>query len=175
MNKATYILAFTLGAAAGSLLTWKVINEKYKKITEEEIESVKEHYKKKNELVSIEFEEDADSSDDTKVEYEEYLNDLNYTVDTNEDDTVAPYVISPEEFGEKTGFETTSWTYYADGILTDESDEIVGDPESFIGDGLEHFGDFDDDSVYIRNENEKCDYEILKHTEPFNDNAEGAY
>lgn len=29
------------------------------------------------------------------------------------------------------------------------------------GDSLEHFGEYEDDSVYVRNDAKKCDYEIL--------------
>lgn len=173
MNKVGYILTFTLGAAAGSLLTWKIVEKKYKQIADEEIESVKEHYKNKENLEHNTAEYFELDKEDTKFEYKEIVEDLGYSANIEEDDgTVAPYVISPEEFGDKPGFDTESWTYYADKILTDESDEIVGDPENIIGDGLDHFGDYDDDSVYIRNENTKCDYEILKHIRPFNDDEE---
>ena len=178
MNKVGYVLTFTLGAAAGSLLTWKLIEQKYKQIADDEIESVKEHYKNRDKMLDIisdEEESDKDLTSEELKEYEDQLKDFGYSVKIEEDtDVVQPYVISPEEFGDKPGFDTESWTYYADLVLTNEDDEIVGNPENFIGDGLNHFGDFDDDSVYIRNENAKCDYEILKHIRPFSENDEEA-
>ena len=58
MNK---LLMFTLGAAAGSLLTWKIVEGKYKKIADEEIESVKEHYKNREQMMN-KFSDDINSS-----------------------------------------------------------------------------------------------------------------
>ena len=47
-------------------------------------------------------------------------------------------------------------------ILTDEDDEIVEDIEDKIGfDALSHFGEYEEDSVFVRNDRIKCDYEIL--------------
>ena len=39
MNK---IFIFTLGAAVGSVVTWKLVKDKYARIAQEEIDSVKE-------------------------------------------------------------------------------------------------------------------------------------
>ena len=39
------ILAFIFGAAAGSLVTWKLVDTKYKKLADEEIESIREYYR----------------------------------------------------------------------------------------------------------------------------------
>lgn len=72
-----------------------------------------------------------------------------------------PYVISPEEFGEMNDYEKISLTYYANGILADENDEVIDDIEETVGDALEHFGEYEDDSVFVRNEENMCDYEIL--------------
>ena len=75
-----------------------------------------------------------------------------------------PYVIEPEIFGEDPDYETISLTYYADGVLTDENNCIIdpGEIESLIGEeSLDHFGEYEDDSVFVRNEERKTDYEIL--------------
>lgn len=181
------VLMFALGAAAGSLLTWKLIEKKYKDLADEEIASVVERFREKSEkrddsCIDKYYHDDADvvfdkikEKDGTEYlvvkdsEYAYKLEELGYIDEPNieegeEDDLIAPYVISPEEFGEKEGYGTTSWTYYADSILTDEDGEIVTDPELIIGDGLSHFGEYEDDSVCVRNENEHCDFEILKHS-----------
>ena len=72
------------------------------------------------------------------------------------------YVISPDEFGENEEFEQISLTYYSDHILTDDNDEIIEDVDDIVGiESLDHFGEFEDDSVFVRNERLKCDYEIL--------------
>ena len=73
-----------------------------------------------------------------------------------------PYVIQPSEFGEFDDYEKISLTYTADGVLLDDMNEIVDDIEEIVGeDSLEHFGEYEDDSVYVRNDSKKCDYEIL--------------
>lgn len=74
-----------------------------------------------------------------------------------------PYVITPEDYGEFDDYETISLTYYGeDGILTDENDEIVDDPDYIIGlESLASFGEYEDDSVFVRNDTLKCDYEVL--------------
>lgn len=173
------VLIFVLGAATGSVITWKLVEQKYKKIADEEIASVKERFKNRDKEEKEEEKSELDTTEenDTDIEIKKYKDiAINYTVDdyavevVEEDfSTVAPFVISPDEFGEKIGYETKSWTYYADNVLADEDDQIVGDYETIIGDGLKHFGDFDDDSVYIRNDNEECDYEILRHNRTYNE------
>lgn len=73
-----------------------------------------------------------------------------------------PYVISPEEFGE-VGYNQVSLTYYADGTLADEHDDVIGDVDSLIGkESLDHFGEYEDDSVFVRNVQLETDFEILK-------------
>ena len=199
MNK---LIIFVLGATAGSLLTWKILDKKYKQIADEEIEAIREHYKKKDETYKkldeydhIHAWKDTPCVDIGKVsedpEYQQMVDDLGYTEEEMEeliedpstviehseegykifiepeDERVEPFVIAPDEFGERVGYDAKSWTYYSDYVLTDDEGEIVSDPEEFIGDGLDHFGEFEDDCVHIRNENIKCDYEILKHEKTF--------
>ena len=73
-----------------------------------------------------------------------------------------PYVISPDEFGEFEDYEKISLIYYNDGVLTDENNEIVDDINEIVGeDSLKHFGEYEEDSVFVRNDKLKCDYEIL--------------
>jgi len=75
-----------------------------------------------------------------------------------------PYVIPPEELGEMEDYETITLTYFADGTLTDDDYKVIEQEEAddIIGpDALSHFGEYEDDSVCIRNEKYKCDYEIL--------------
>ena len=176
MNK---VLMFGLGAAVGSLLTWKLIEAKYRKLAEDEIADVIEHYKNKEEKKELKIAEqyvEVDKLDNVQREYTQRVMDLGYA---DEDATVildpveertAPYIISPDEFGEKEGYDTKSWTYYADSVLTDETDDIVVESEFIIGDALAHFGEFgEDDSVFVRNDNTECDYEILKHDKTFSE------
>lgn len=81
---------------------------------------------------------------------------------TPERDVEAPYVISPDEFGELDGYTLISLTYFDDGILSDEKGVIIEDPEEIVGDALEHFGEYEEDSVFVRSDPKRCDYEILR-------------
>ena len=206
------VLWFMCGATLGSLVTWKLVDEKYKRLAQKEIDEVREYYKGKKEEEPEEVneyphktgvgpypgKEERDMSYVEREEYSKVLTDLGYSkedVDTlsedpdisielNEDGEyevfvepptkAAPYVISPQEFGDQIGFDAENWTFYADGILTNDADQIVDEEEIglYIGDGLDHFGDFEYDSVHIRNEGMKCDIEILKHDQGY-DEAHG--
>lgn len=96
-------------------------------------------------------EDDNDDSEEDKPVYAEK--------DTDMDE---PYVISPEEFGEL-DYEKISLTYYADDVLADEFDGLVENVDSIVGlESLNTFGEYEDDSVFVRNDKLRCDYEILK-------------
>lgn len=85
-------------------------------------------------------------------------------------DSEKPYVISPEEFGEDDEFETESLFYHADGVLTDSRLNVIENVDEIVGiDSLNHFGEYEDDSVFVRNETLHVDYEILKDMRNFAD------
>lgn len=191
MNK---VIVFCLGATAGSLLTWKLIEKKYKDLADEEIQSVIDTFNERKEIEkNIEkVETFTEKIENPTVEvvkaspkaienYTKYTEKLGYNLDISKEDGVivsedkdgsiyvepgvdyvAPYVISPDEFGETQYYDAKSWTLYTDSIITNEVGEIVDDPETYIGDALNHFGEYEDDSVHVRNENVECDYEIIK-------------
>lgn len=70
-------------------------------------------------------------------------------------------VISPRELNDS-DYETITLKYYDDDILTDDRDEIIEDPTGIVGDDFKkHFGEYEDDCVYVRNDNLDIDYEIL--------------
>lgn len=58
-------LAFTAGAAIGSVITWKLVKDKYKKIADEEIDSVKETWKEMTKM-SVNSEEVSDRNCDNE-------------------------------------------------------------------------------------------------------------
>lgn len=79
-----------------------------------------------------------------------------------------PYIISPEEFGEMDEYERIVLLYHTDGVLTDEDREMVDDADEIVGtdyaDRLEK-----SDSVYVRNDERKSDYEILRVLDSYKD------
>lgn len=165
-------LIFTAGAAIGSVVTWKLVKTKYERIAQEEIESVKETFARRNEReVKKESKpvEKIDTyeipKDPTRVRYENIIDEQGYTDYPREDDDDMdkPYIIAPDEFGEVFGYETISLYYYADdNVLTDDMDDIICDVENTVGnDFMNHFGEYEDDSVHIRNVKRHTDYEVL--------------
>lgn len=182
------VMIFMLGAAAGSLLTWKIVEERYRQIANDEIESVREYYRNKNDETlehKAEFLETDNSNkvfvnktkitEEEKADYKDKVEDLGYSDDMSEawmepgSDYIEPVIITPEEYGDN-DFEMKSLTYYADFVLADnDGDEIISDPESIIGNALNHFGEYETDAVHVRNFNDECDYEILKHEKTFSE------
>ena len=174
-NTLSKVFIFTVGAAVGSAVTWKLLKDKYEQITNEEIESVKEYYSKKyrDAVVYDPFNDTTDeahelvSDCDDLVVKEGYINYSDIKTDKKEVVSVLnsePYVISPSEYGSLDGYDTNSFTYYADGVLADDADNALDDEEidDIVGaDFADHFGEYEDDSVFIRNELRRCDYEIL--------------
>ena len=196
-SKLLSFLAFVMGASVGSLVTWKCIEKKYKQIAQEEIDSVKETYAKmrKDDLEAKQADIEAAKaklhpaeSEKAKTpevqpeevkEYEDVIARHNYTSYSNNINgkggdmmTDRPYIIPPEDFGDYPDYETISLTYYNDKVLTDEYNEIVDDIDGLIGeDSLNHFGEYEDDSVFVRNDALKVDYEILLDSANYSDIA----
>lgn len=190
------LLFFVAGAAIGSIATWKLIEKKYKDLADEEIESVKETFKNRRQRITKdevketvekvinkwkepkETVEDIVAAEGYSIENEEEIyedDESNYIVNVDNDndiEVVTPYVITPEQFGEYNEYGTKTLTYYADNVLTDEIDNPITSEEmvTMIGpDALDHFGEYEDDSVYIRDEMNEMDYEILKSEKKFSE------
>lgn len=177
------VIIFAAGAAIGSAVTWKLLKDKYAKIAQEEIDSVKEVFTvRKNSSNTIdELVESKEVKDETlrsfndKIDYSNLVKEIGYISKDEEggsDVNDKPYVIEPEEYGEMDGYETVSLTYYADGVLADDRDNVVEDVEGMVGvESLDHFGEYEDDSVFVRNDRLETDYEILLDLRNFDDVA----
>ena len=192
------LLCFVAGAVIGSVVTWKLIEKKYKDLADEEIESVIETFKNRKPRITKdnvketvekvinkykepkEIVEDIVTAEKYSIENEEEIDEddeSNYIVNVDNDNDndiefVTPYVITPEQFGEYNEYGTKTLTYYADNVLTDEIDNPITSEEMVImigPDALDHFGEYEDDSVYIRDETNEMDYEILKSEKKFSE------
>lgn len=166
------IFAFIAGAAAGSVVTWQFVKKKYEQMAQEEVQEVRDFYASKREAEMEEPQEEHHTIEEKPdiMEYAAKLKGEGYTDYTAQkaDKEVAgtpgdaPYVIPPEGFGEMEDYGKVSLTYYADKVLADDIDRVVDNiVETVGGDFADHFGEYDDDAVYIRNDARKCDYEIL--------------
>ena len=151
---------FTAGVVIGTLAASRYFKEKYEKISKEEIESVKEVYKKKEEQFKT-VPKEVEVNKDTKVDKYKNIVSKYDKGESEMRDEIGPYVILPEEFDEE-GYETISLTYYADGVLADEQNFPIEDIEDTVGnEALNSFGKYEDDSVYVRDDDKGIDYEIL--------------
>lgn len=188
-NTLSKIIIFASGGAVGTAVCRKYFKAKYERIANEEIESVKETFLWRNTKEPIGAVHSVEESN-TGIEYHAKLNDLGKEImerneerkadrvaakdictkagyadyeDEGDDEMDEPYVIPPEELGES-GYEVESLTYYADGVLENDLGKVFDDAdiEGTVGiESLTHFGEYEDDSVFVRNDKLKTDYEIL--------------
>ena len=176
-RKLSNVLLFTAGVAVGSLVTWRYFKSKYEVVEDEIEEKIEEEspevlesktsYKKPPLKEYVKMVENNGYAPKTHVEEveEEIANG-----EWDDKDVYEPFIIRPDEYGELHAYETLSLNYYADGVLTDELDNPIEDVESLVpADFADHFGEYDDNAVFVRNDNLGCDYEILRDLRKFTD------
>ena len=166
MNKGVVcFLSLAAGGAIGFATANKLLKDKYEQLVQDEIDSVKAAFRKEHPLP--EKEKNGRPVKPTKKErrqYSQYTAKLGYTTEDKPAPVLEPRVISPDEFGDQDGYDEISLTYYSDGTVTDGDDRAMSEDEieETIGkDSLTHFGEYEDDSVFVRNDRLKADYEIL--------------
>ena len=181
------VLWFAVGAVVGAAATSYHFKTKYERLYQEDVESVKRAFStpQQSEPVEGDTESDIDdvlTSDPTPEEVEAYNEIITAQGYSSEpivpDDSIGkevegvrrPYVISPAEIDTEDDYGVYSLTYYADGVLTDEQDNPIEDVDDMVGrDSLNHFGEYEDDSVHVRNERLQCDFEILRDLRNYSD------
>lgn len=175
------VLYFCLGAVVGGALGYYLTKRYYEGLIDDEIESVKEAYKESedsearykkaveamkeygapggsyNNAERLDLEERTDDEflDDETVE------DINPFPGEKVDE---PYVITPdsyhEEFTDVVDKETLTYWAGSDTLVTDEDEELV--IEDMVGrECLGRFGEYESDTVYVRNERLGMDFEIV--------------
>lgn len=188
MSKLGTVLAFLAGAAVGGGSVWYVLKARYEEISEQDIYSAKQAFRAREEKLQREIDNlkerlespDMDTEEPKAIQasaaknrekgdindYAKMVNRVQYSRTSvpqpPEHEVEAPYVISPDEFGEIEGYTQISLTYFDDGILSDENGVIIDEPEDIVGDALNHFGEYEEDSVFVRSDPKRCDYEILR-------------
>lgn len=185
MKKFVVFLVTILGTASGFAGGWLLAKKKYEKLADEEIESVKkylnEYYDSKDNTQT------AKQSKKMKVEIKDSI--INETKQQNVDYAKQykssdannkfvdipsgatgirnfglnrPYVITPEDYNESSNKSVTLW-YTDDKVLCDDDGNEIRDYENMIGSDevFQHFGEYEADSVFVRNDAQGIDYEIL--------------
>lgn len=195
MNRtSTKLFIFAAGVIFGTAATWFGAKRYWEQVANDEIESMKEwlarRVEEQDEATEEKTPEPATKSVSPSVkpdlmEYASKVKDLGYfdysrrnekpeepeKPDDEEVDILdEPYVIKPEIFGEEDDYEEVSLTHYADGVLCDEQDNPIEDVDGLVGaDYAEHFGEYEDDSVFVRNDRLKIDFEILADQRNYSD------
>lgn len=187
MSKTWIGIGFLAGVATGILASMRYFETRYRDVAEAEIESVKEAFRKERPAPVKKKKPEAKTPPEAKTGIAKYTNYKDVLGDKTkyqkepkalkdgEEPVVAekePYVIPPESFGEEMGYEQISLTYYADGTLTGDDDKPMSadDIRDTVGhDSLTRFGEYEDDSVFVRNDTLKCEYEILMDHRTYRD------
>ena len=131
-------------------------------LIEEHVEEVKEVEKKEYELKDIQI-KDEPKTEKEHTNYSQitkiYMSKDEYQTPMYDD----PFVIDPSEFGENPEYDTETLTYFADGVLVDDVDDVIEEPDIVVGlENLKVFEEFGATSVYVRNDIYKTDYEIIR-------------
>lgn len=190
-NIMSKVVIFAAGSAVGSVATWALIKNKYEQLVKEEVQSVKDYYSRMHEKDTpddAEDPQDEEPAEETErspeeeteeareayfqaieeLGYAHYNDDIFEKGDPEADE--GPRVITPDEFGERDDYEIRSLMYYADHVLTDDDDNIINDVDSLVGsDSLTHFGEYEEDSVFVRNDELETDFEILLEPRHYSD------
>ena len=184
MSKAKGLLIFVAGAIAGTVAGIGMSKRHFEAIAAQEINEVRDYYRKANKELADQLvdktsdtkEEQAEEPEkievnkEEKKEYDNIIKHGNYitTEEINDEEELfseddEPYIIDPSEFGNNGHYATQTCTYFADGVLVDDVDEVIEEPETLVGNfHVDIFRDFDATSVYVRNDWMKMDFEILR-------------
>lgn len=182
MNKLYVFLAFVAGGVCGVLGTKTYFEDLYRRQYEEDLESVKKVWTYKKPAKDDAKKEDEPVLDKEPRENEMYqyakilqkkgyINYSDTPVDTSEmtapevyappENYKDPYPIPPDILGSD-GYDQITLFYTEDKVLLNEDDTKVDNIEDVVGlDSLNHFGEYEEDVLYVRNERLRTDYEVL--------------
>lgn len=183
-----------VGAIIGAAVTHVYEQKRYSQLVEEEIEKTKVLYDSKNEeskAVMLDLTKDEVSIKPMPQDKKDYGNVLanagylskpsyaDYTqyskpelntepVAETDISNDVPILIAPEVYGQLEDYDMQELVYYKDGIITDEDGDILEleKVKELVGsDFASHFGDYDDNSIYVMNDTNKTYYQVI--AEPF--------
>lgn len=187
-DKLSSAIIFCGGVFIGGFLTWDFFKTKYKKIADEEIASVKETFEHREPRPDKNYNvEEVPKGNDTYINvspgvaeriiqiidsngYRNYSNakiEIEKKGGTADMELKQPYVITPEQYEDNVDYTKVSLTWYNDEVLEDDWGNVL-DPDDVIGsEALKTFGQYEKDSVFVRDDDEQIDYEILLDTSSY--------
>ncbi len=167
------IVAFVAGAAIGAYGTWTYAKKYFNDMIDETVKKysaceAEDQPKIESKPETEEEEDEPAEEEDSDPEKTKYHKAVKEYAKTKDESKKGPYIIDADEFRDGTMDTCVTYSYFEDGVVTDEYDNIVEDVDEAIGeDFVNHFDD--DDVVYVRNEERRCDYEILREGFTYND------
>ena len=173
------LLIFAAGLAVGAVAGAVIVKNKVLADAKAEIDEVREYYRESRgvkeveeveEIKEVEKKEyelkDIQIKDEPKTGHTNYNQIAKMYTSKNEFQTPMyddPFVIDPSEFGENPEYDTETLTYFADGVLVDDVDDVIEEPDIVVGlENLKVFEEFGATTVYVRNDIYKTDYEIIR-------------
>jgi signal recognition particle subunit SEC65 len=189
-----------IGGAAGVYFTEKRLRTKYERLAEEEIDSMREHFRarmvakeEKPELSELgrRVEElgyrpasppvpgvQEPPEPETKNIFEETAVEDTWDMEAEKASRSpkAPYVIHIDERHETSYSEATLTYYVGDDVLCDEKDKIIEDQDLVVGlENLDKFGHGSGDAniVYIRNDDLAIELEVIKSERTYAEDVHG--
>lgn len=197
--KISGLIGFCVGAVVGAAAIYIYEEQKYQDFYEKEIAPVKIKLTNLIAELSKTSEDKEEKKGETKIEKKgsddlisyakkvsDYKNYSDPSVMVEDDEEIpppkeyfgdpdaTPVIITPEEFGDDEEYDKVSLFYYTDGVICDDSDEPLDDSEISSSIGLNaknHFGEYEDDCVYIRNDRLKTYYELLMSLKSYSEDV----
>lgn len=183
MKNVLYLVTFIAGAAVGAIAGITYVKKNYD-ISEKKEEAEKEKTSNsdiKESVAENEQEElirrtNADilksvDDPDQKKHVESILNQYTAMTSMYGSDTIStksePYKILPDRFSEFEDYSAIELTLYSDGVITDDRDDIIDNPEELLGKGFRQLFDEGSDELFIRNDDRCTDYAIYKDVQTF--------
>ena len=182
------LLTFVAGLAIGAGVTYVIQKNRYEEMIKDEVDDLREHYKSKEckPKESGLNKEGTDEVQSYRMKSEErkesmgrvhsLVRENKYTSCDDENlntETKPPFVVTPEEFATVPLWDVDTLRYHANDIIANDNNEIMDEDEieRILGMSVmeikDQFGVYEDDSVFIRNEALKCDYEILRDEDDY--------
>ena len=176
------LLIFAAGLAVGAVAGAVLVKNKVLADAKAEIDEVRKYYRESRGVVEEVEEvkekveetidhiqgliEEHETKPKTEKEHTNYSQITKMYMSKDEFQTPMyddPFVIDPSEFGENPEYDTETLTYFADGVLVDDVDDVIEEPDIVVGlENLKIFEEFGATTVYIRNDIYKTDYEIIR-------------
>ena len=172
------VIMFLFGLGIGGVGTYFAMKQKMENTINAEVQEFKEsyNYEPTDEAIddSIGVVPETEPTEENEEEYSEIIRKLNYneysTKPKQEEETPVkddaelidknfPYVITVDQYLENDEFDKVTLYFFDEDYIFMNEDEDLIDAEDLLG--AENLTEVSDEALYIRNENNGVDYEVI--------------